>query len=148
MLTVLDNGKLIEEKPHNNIITSISTDIKHNVLYNEDCLAYLKNLPSESINLTIADPPYYKVVHEKWDNIWKTEEEYLSWIDRWVSEVARVSKPVGSFYIFGYFRTLCKIVPIVEKYGFKLRQNITISKGLKSISGRNTSQYQLFPTTT
>ena len=117
MIIALNKDKPIEEKPLH-IISSIPSDITPNLLYNEDCLTYLKNLPSESINLTIADPPYYKVVHEKWDNIWKTEEEYLSWIDKWVCEVARVSKPVGSFYIFGYFRILCKIVPIVEKYGF------------------------------
>ena len=149
MLALSDN----KDKPINNIILntsepSVLSEITNNTLYNEDCLDYLKRLPSESINLTIADPPYYKVVHEKWDNMWKTEDDYLSWTDKWVSEVARVSKPVASFYVFGYFRILCKIVPIVEKYGFKLRQNITISKGLKSISGRNTSQYQLFPTTT
>ena len=148
MISALDKEKIVDNASQKSIVLSSSGDINPNTLYNEDCLTYLKNLPSESINLTIADPPYYKVVNEKWDNIWKTEEEYLSWIDRWVSEVARVSKPVGSFYIFGYFRILCKIVPIVEKYGFKLRQNITISKGLKSVSGRNTSQYQLFPTTT
>ncbi len=131
------------------ISSAIATASKlPNTLYNEDCMTYLKSLPAESINLIVADPPYYKVVHEKWDNIWKTEDEYLSWTDKWVSEVARVAKPVASFYIFGYFRILCKIVPLVEKYGFKLRQNITISKGLKSVSGRNTSQYQLFPTTT
>jgi adenine-specific DNA-methyltransferase len=119
-----------------------------NKLYQEDCVEYLKRIPDGTVHLTIADPPYYKVVNEKWDHLWKSEEEYLEWIEKWVAEVGRVSKPTASFYLFGYFRILCRIVPIVEKYGFKLRQNITISKGLKSISGRNTSQYQLFPTTT
>jgi len=155
---LIDMLNLSDNKDKSPVITTIPhllpsespsiSEIKENTLYNDDCLNYLKNLPSESINLTIADPPYYKVVNEKWDNIWKTEEDYLSWTEKWITEVARVSKPVGSLYIFGYFRILCKIVPIVEKYGFKLRQNITISKGLKSVSGRNTSQYQLFPTTT
>jgi DNA modification methylase len=148
MLTTFDNKEIISITPTPPTSSSDTSDIKENTLYHEDCLKYLKKLPSESVNLTIADPPYYKVVHEKWDNIWKTEDEYLSWTEQWIAEVARVSKPVGSLYIFGYFRILCKIVTIVEKYGFKLRQNITISKGLKSISGRNTSQYQLFPTTT
>ena len=128
------------------IVTSVSPE--QNKLYQDDCVEYLKRIPDGTVHLTIADPPYYKVVNETWDHLWKSEEEYLEWIEKWVAEVGRVSKPTASFYLFGYFRILCRIVPIVEKYGFKLRQNITISKGLKSISGRNTSQYQLFPTTT
>ena len=143
-----DDIVIIEQKPH--VEDNLANDdiINENTLYNEDCIKYMEKIPNESINLTIADPPYYKVVHEKWDNSWKTEDDYLDWTNKWISEVARVSKPVASLYIFGYFRILCKIVPIVEKYGFKLRQNITISKGIKSVAGRNTSQYQLFPTTT
>ena len=130
------------------IAVEYSNTVYNDKIYNEDCLTYLKKLAPESIDLVIADPPYYKVVHEKWDNIWKNDEEYLNWTDKWVSEIARVSTPVGSLYIFGYFHMLCKIVPIVEKYEFKFRQDITISKGLKSISGRNTAKYQLFLTTT
>lgn len=145
---IIDLLKLNDSK--NITTTNIINEeiITKNILYNEDCISYMKKLLNESINLTIADPPYYKVVHEKWDNAWRSEEEYLDWINKWMNEVARVSKPTASLYIFGYFRILCKIVPIVENYGFKLRQNITISKGIKSVSGRNTSQYQLFPTTT
>lgn len=122
--------------------------VEENKLYHQDCIEYMKLLPEKSVNLIIADPPYYKVVKEEWDNVWRSEEEYLGWIELWLTEVARVAKPVASFYIFGYFRVLCKVVGLIEKHGFKLRQNITISKGLKSISGRNTSQYQMFPTTT
>ena len=120
---IIDLLKLNDSK--NITTTNIINEeiITKNILYNEDCISYMKKLLNESINLTIADPPYYKVVHEKWDNAWRSEEEYLDWINKWMNEVARVSKPTASLYIFGYFRILCKIVPIVENYGFKLRLN-------------------------
>ena len=34
-------------------------------------------IEDESVDLIIADPPYFKVVGEKWDYEWRTEEDYL-----------------------------------------------------------------------
>lgn len=40
--------------------------IKLNEIYNEDCIIGMKEkIPNESIDLIIADPPYFKVVGEK-----------------------------------------------------------------------------------
>ena len=41
---------------------------EYNKIYNKDCIKFLKELPNESINLIIADPPYNKGV-AKWDKI-------------------------------------------------------------------------------
>lgn len=50
-----------------------------NKIYNMDCIEYMKTLPNECIDLVIADPPYYKITKEEWDNQRGTETEYLSW---------------------------------------------------------------------
>ncbi len=115
---------------------------------NVDCLEGLKGLPDHCVDLIIADPPYFKTIGEQWDFKWRTEADYLAWSQRWLAEVARVAKPTASFYIFGYFRILCLMVPLVEKAGFELRQQIVIDKGMQSVSGRKTSTYKMFPTTT
>lgn len=76
-----------------------------NIIYNIDCVAGMNQMiDEESIDLIIADPPYFKVIGEKWDYLWRTEEDYLEWSEKWIAEAARVLRMGGSFYLFGYFR--------------------------------------------
>lgn len=51
-------------------------------LHNEDCLIGMSRISDRSVDLVIADPPYFKVVGERWDYQWRTEDEYLEWCDR------------------------------------------------------------------
>lgn len=113
-----------------------------------DAIEELKKLPSHSIDLIIADPPYWKVINEKWDYKWRTESDYIYWCKQWVQELARVIKKTGSFYLFGYFRILAYLIPEVERENFSLRQQIIINKGIKAISGRATKNYKMFPNVT
>ena len=102
-----------------------------NIIYNIDCVAGMNQMiDEESIDLIIADPPYFKVIGEKWDYLWRTEEDYLEWSEKWIAEAARVLRMGGSFYLFGYFRMLSRLLPILEKYGFELRQT-SVYKGYK-----------------
>ncbi len=77
-----------------------------------------------SIDLIIADPPYFKVVGEKWDYIWRTEQDYLEWSKQWIDEAVRVLRKGESFYLFGYFRMLSRLLSILEDAGLELRQQI------------------------
>lgn len=105
-----------------------------NIIYNIDCVAGMNQMiDEESIDLIIADPPYFKVIGEKWDYLWRTEEDYLEWSEKWIAEAARVLRMGGSFYLFGYFRMLSRLLPILEKYGFELRQQIVLNKGMQQV---------------
>ena len=115
---------------------------------NADCLEYMKHIESNSIDLVVADPPYWKVVNQKWDYQWRTENDYVEWCLSWISEVSRVLRIGGTFYCFGYFRTLALLVPHLEKYGLELRQQIIVHKGMRSVSGRATKKYKMFPNVT
>lgn len=119
-----------------------------NDIYNIDCLEGMKNIPDESIDLVVADPPYWKVVGEKWDYQWRTEQDYVEWSLKWIREVSRILRKGGSFYCFGYFRTLALLVPHLDDMGLELRQQIIIDKGIKSVSGRATKRYKMFPNVT
>ena len=120
-----------------------------NVIYNFDCIKGIADkIEDESVDLIIADPPYFKVIGEKWDYLWRTEEDYLLWSEKWISESSRVLRKGGSFYLFGYFRILCRILPILERYGFELRQQIVLNKGMQAVSGRATKNYKMFPNVT
>jgi len=113
-----------------------------------DCIEEMKKIPDKTIPLIIADPPYFKTINEKWDYKWRLEEDYLEWVEKWVKELSRVAKANSSFWLFGYVKILSKIMPIAEKHGFVFRQQIIVDKGMRSISGRKTSTYRMFPTTT
>ncbi len=108
----------------------------------------MKKIEDNSIDLVVADPPYWKVIGEKWDYKWKTEEDYVKWSLKWIEEVARILRIGGTFYCFGYFRTLALLVPHLEQFGLELRQQIIIDKGIRSVSGRATKKYKIFPNVT
>lgn len=122
--------------------------LEFNNIYNEDSINGMKKIKDESIDLIVADPPYFKVINQKWDYIWRTEEEYLEWSKAWLNEASRILRKGGSFYLFGYFRTLTKLMPILEENGFELRQQIIINKGMQAVSGRATKNYKMFPNVT
>ena len=119
------------------------------IIYCCDCIEGMNTkIDDESIDLIIADPPYYKVIGEKWDYRWHTEEDYLEWSRKWINEASRALRKGGSFYLFGYFRILSRLLPILEAAGLELRQQLIMNKGMKAVSGRATKRYKLFPNVT
>lgn len=126
--------------------------LRKSVLNNQfilgNCIEKIKEFNDNYFDLVIADPPYWKVVGEKWDYQWRTEEDYIKWCETWFLEVYRTLRYGGTFYLFGYFRMLSLLIPILNKIGFDLRQQIIINKGIKSIAGRATKNYKLFPNVT
>lgn len=113
-----------------------------------DVIEELKKIPSESIDLIVADPPYWKVINEKWDYQWRLESDYIGWSNQWFEQVYRILRKGGSFYVFGYFRMLALLLDGLLQLGFDLRQQIIIDKGMRSVSGRATKNYKMFPNVT
>lgn len=122
--------------------------MKVNVNILGDCLEELKKIPDGCVDLVVADPPYWKVVGEKWDYQWRTEKDYIDWCLKWIKEVSRILRIGGTFYCFGYFRTLALLVPFLEDMELELRQQIILDKGMRAVSGRATKNYKMFPNVT
>lgn len=118
------------------------------ICYNADCIEKMQSFEDNSVDLVVADPPYWKVVGEKWDYQWKTEKDYVEWSLKWIKEVSRILRIGGTFYCFGYFRTLALLVPHLEDMGLELRQQIILDKGMRAVSGRATKNYKIFPNVT
>lgn len=119
-----------------------------NHIINGDCIEELKKLPDHSVDLIVLDPPYWKIVNERWDFEWRTKSEYTEWCMLWFKELARVIKRSGSLYLFGYTRNLIYLYKDIVELGFMFRQEIIVDKGMRSLGGRKTSTYKMFPTTT
>lgn len=119
------------------------------IIHKSDCVAGIQEHVSPgSVDLVIADPPYFKVIGEKWDYQWRNESDYVEWSKGWIEKSAESLRLGGSFYIFGYFRTLASLISICESFGLKLRQQIVVNKGIKAVSGRATKNYKMFPNVT
>jgi DNA modification methylase len=117
-----------------------------NQIYNMDCITGLsQNVNTESVDLLIADPPYYKAKHDSQTYPWNTEEDYLEWAKIWIQEASRVLRPGGTFYLFGQFHALCKLLPILEQADLELRQQIILNKGVQAMSGRSSVNSGRFP---
>ncbi len=70
---------------------------------NIDCFQYLQQLPDESVDMILTDPPYFLGYDagKGWDSQWKSDQEYLEWCDKWARECARVLKPNRMMCVFG-----------------------------------------------
>jgi site-specific DNA-methyltransferase (adenine-specific) len=82
-----------------------------------DCLEVLKNIPDNSVDSIVTDPPYgLSFMNKKWDydvpstEIWK--------------ECLRVLKPGGHLLSFSGSRTYHRMVVRIEDAGFEIRDQI------------------------
>jgi len=103
--------------------------MKSKVIKN-DCLIELKKLKSNSIVLSIFDPPY-NIKIDEWDNIGDIEI-YIKWLELILIEVIRVTKPNGSIYIFGDFKYIGDIKSMLNNKEVFLNSWIIWDKGTKA----------------
>jgi site-specific DNA-methyltransferase (adenine-specific) len=82
-----------------------------------DCLEVLKNIPDNSVDSIVTDPPYgLSFMNKKWDyDVPST--------DIWI-ECLRVLKPGGHLLSFSGSRTYHRMVVRIEDAGFEIRDQI------------------------
>lgn len=122
--------------------------IDYNDVYHGDCIDVLKEVDDFSVDLAIIDPPYFKVINEKFDYQWRTKTEYEKWLLDRLAHVAMKLRIGGTIYLFGYFRSLAFIPNYLDIYGLEVREMIVIDKGMRAVSGRATKKYKMFPNVT
>lgn len=73
-----------------------SVELESNLLHG-DCLTELYKLPDNSADFVFADPPYNlkKAYRGYADDL--SISDYFLWCDQWISEIARILRPGGTF---------------------------------------------------
>ena len=72
-------------------------------IHQGDCIATMQRLPSGSVHLVFADPPFnIGYDYDTYDDRLE-ESRYLEWSSRWMSEVHRVLVPVGRRQSIAFF---------------------------------------------
>ena len=72
----------------------------HDTIRPGDTQALILDLPDQSVDLIIADIPYFGIVKEAWDNQWDSVEEYIGWLDRLFGQFARVLRDGKACYVY------------------------------------------------
>jgi len=101
-------------------------DAKRWLLLHADSLALLPELPADSVEAIITDPPYgIGFGGEAWDAGKLTDAAtFQDWTSAWAAEALRVLKPGGWLAAFGTPRTAHRLVAGVEDAGFEIRDQL------------------------
>ena len=76
--------------------------VGNGIIYCGDALQILPTISSGTAQMIVADPPYFQVLQkEKWDNAWRSADDYLDWTMQWARECKRILRTDGLLYIFG-----------------------------------------------
>src|SRR5574341_146859 len=76
----------------------------------DDCFNVFENIPDNSIDLVVTDPPY-GINYKDWDNI-----DFLVFTERWINECHRVLKSNGTIWSFMSHHNILDFIPLLKKY--------------------------------
>jgi site-specific DNA-methyltransferase (adenine-specific) len=107
------------------------------VIFNQDCLEILSQIPENDINMIFADPPYMlsnngftcqngrmvNVNKGKWDKS-KGFEEDMKFHDAWIKACRRVLKPEGTIWISGTYHSIYQCGYLLQKNDFHILNDI------------------------
>ncbi len=104
-----------------------------NQILQGDSLELLKTIPSQSIDLIFADPPYWMRVEgalkrpnggdfsgcdDLWDNQFATNSDYSDFTRAWLTQCRRILKPNGSIWVIGAMQCIYTIGGIMQDLDF------------------------------
>ena len=116
--------------------------MEKNTIHHADWMT--NDLPDGSVNLIIADPPYFEVRGD-FDFVWDSFDDYLKDVEKWAVECKRLLSENGTLFWYGDAKRIAYAQIIFDKY-FNLvnslvwentnphKQQIRFSKGLRSFA--------------
>ncbi len=103
-----------------------------------DCIAVLKELPAQSVDLIFADPPYnlqlqgelYRpnqtkvaAVNDQWDQF-NSFKDYDDFTSAWLTACKRVLKPNGAIWVIGSYHNIFRVGKIMQDIGLWILNDI------------------------
>ena len=103
--------------------------MKTNIIYNEDCIEGMKELPDESIDLVITDPPYgisYQSNYKQIKFKKLKNDDNLNWFSDFSKQVYRVLKNNTSLFLFTRADKIGLMMDNLVSVGFKFKNLIIV----------------------
>jgi site-specific DNA-methyltransferase (adenine-specific) len=79
--------------------------MRTNILYKGDCEQIMANLPDKSVDLILADPPYFETKGD-FDFIFKDFNDWKEHMLKWSKQFHRVLKDTGSLLVYGHAKRI------------------------------------------
>lgn len=107
-----------------------------------DCIAAMRSLPTASVDMVFADPPYnlqlggdlarpdgshVDAVTDDWDKF-DSFAAYDKFTREWLTEARRVLKPNGSLWVIGSYHNIFRVGAILQDLGFWILNDIVWRK--------------------
>jgi modification methylase len=107
-----------------------------------DCITAMKSLPTASVDMVFADPPYnlqlggdlarpdgshVDAVTNDWDKF-DSFATYDAFTRAWLAEARRVLKPNGSLWVIGSYHNIFRVGAILQDLGFWILNDIVWRK--------------------
>ncbi len=111
---------------------------KTNQILRGDCVEALRSLPSQSIDLIFADPPYnlqlandllrpnnsrVDGVDDEWDKF-SSFAEYDKFTRAWLTECRRVLKPDGAIWVIGSYHNVFRLGTALQDLGYWMLNDV------------------------
>lgn len=114
-------------------MTTKNETMELNVVYNDDWMN--NQLTDKSVQLIIADPPYFEVKGE-FDFVWDSFEKYLQDVEKWAIECKRILADNGTLFWWGNSKKIAYSQIILDRY-FNLENSLVWRK-------KDSIQYQYY----
>ena len=113
-----------------------------NTIIADDCVSAMKGLPSESIDLIFADPPYnlqlkgdlhrpdnsrVDAVDDEWDQF-SSFAAYDRFTNEWLNEARRLLKPNGAIWVIGSYYNIFRVGAALQNQGFWILNDVVWRK--------------------
>jgi len=138
MVQVLSKPRVTTRKPA--VVAKI--DLPLGQILSGDCIAAMRSLPTDSVDMIFADPPYnlqlggdlnrpdgshVDAVTDDWDRFdsFKTYDDFTR---DWLTEARRVLKPDGSLWVIGSYHNIFRVGAILQDLGFWILNDIVWRK--------------------
>ncbi len=114
----------------------------HDQILLGDCLEQLKKIPTGSVDLVFADPPYnlqlggdlhrpdeskVDAVDDDWDKF-ASFAEYDIFTKAWLSECRRALKPNGALWVIGSYHNIFRVGSILQDLGYWILNDVVWRK--------------------
>ncbi len=118
--------------------SSSSTDLPLDRILVGNCIELLKTLPSSSVDLVFADPPYnlqldgelhrpnnskVDAVTDEWDQF-DSFAAYDDFTEQWMAECRRVLKPNGALWVIGSYHNIFRVGAKLQDLGFWILNDV------------------------
>jgi DNA modification methylase len=107
-----------------------------------DCIAEMQKLPSESVDLVFADPPYYlqleqdlwrpnqtkvDAVNADWDRF-SSFSEYDRFTREWLTACRRVLKKTGAIWVIGTYHNIFRVGTVLQDLNYWILNDVIWTK--------------------